>query len=96
MPDSECSQTVPLSAACPCRQWVELLEGKWSLLVLLALRQEPRRFSELRRALKGISEKVLTATLRELERKGLLLRNDFQEVPPRVEYFLTPLGAAPK
>ncbi len=68
---------------------------KWSLLVIAMLEQAPTqraRFSELKRAVPGISQRMLTATLRSLERDGLLTRDVFAEVPPRVEYQLTPLG----
>lgn len=68
---------------------------KWSLLVIAMLEQNPTqraRFSELKRAIPGISQRMLTATLRSLERDGLLIREVFPEVPPRVEYELTALG----
>jgi DNA-binding HxlR family transcriptional regulator len=68
---------------------------KWSLLVIAMLEQSPAqraRFSELKRAVPGISQRMLTATLRSLERDGLLTRDVYAEVPPRVEYELTPLG----
>ena len=68
---------------------------KWSLLVIAMLEQRPTaraRFSELKRSIPGISQRMLTATLRSLERDGLLTRHVYAEVPPRVEYALTPLG----
>jgi DNA-binding HxlR family transcriptional regulator len=68
---------------------------KWSLLVIAMLEQRPTqraRFSELKRSIPGISQRMLTATLRSLERDGLLTRDVFAEAPPRVEYELTPLG----
>jgi DNA-binding HxlR family transcriptional regulator len=68
---------------------------KWSLLVIAMLEQRPTqraRFSELKRSIPGISQRMLTATLRSLERDGLLTRDVYAEVPPRVEYELTPLG----
>ncbi|MFR9723086.1 winged helix-turn-helix transcriptional regulator [Streptomyces sp. MS19] len=79
---------------CPSRTVVELLANKWVLFVLGALRRHdrPLRFSELRRLLDGITQKVLTQTLRALERDGLVKRTVYPTVPPRVEYGLTALG----
>jgi DNA-binding HxlR family transcriptional regulator len=65
---------------------------KWSVLVVTLLGQGPRRFNELRRAIGGISQRMLTLTLRGLERDGLVTRTVFATVPPRVDYDLTPLG----
>jgi len=65
---------------------------KWSVLVVGTLQGRPRRFAELRRAIEGISQRMLTLTLRGLERDGLVTRTVFASVPPRVEYDLTPLG----
>jgi len=79
---------------CPSQNILALIGGKWSMLILCQLRANPRRTHELKRRLQGVSSKVLTQTLRELERHGLVLRRDFSEVPPRVEYSLTPLGAS--
>lgn len=79
---------------CPSRTVVEVLASKWSLYVLGALRhyERPLRFSELRRVLDGASQKMLTQTLRALERDGLVARTVYPTVPPRVEYALTELG----
>jgi DNA-binding HxlR family transcriptional regulator len=79
---------------CPSRTVVEVLANKWSLYVLGALRryERPMRFSELRRVLDGVSQKMLTQTLRALERDGLVRRTVYPTVPPRVEYALTELG----
>ncbi|MEU3016184.1 helix-turn-helix domain-containing protein [Nocardiopsis sp. NPDC007018] len=71
---------------------MDVVSGKWKVLVLWALDQRPYRFGELRRALPGVTEKVLAAQLRELEDDGIVRREDFAEVPPRVEYSLTELG----
>jgi DNA-binding HxlR family transcriptional regulator len=71
---------------------VSLVEGKWKPLVLWELHTGVRRFSELRDALPGVSEKVLAQQLRQLERDGLVRREVFAEVPPRVEYSLTAFG----
>ena len=79
---------------CPSRTVVEVLASKWALYVLAALRRHdrPMRFNELRRVLDGITQKMLTQTLRTLERDGLVRRTVYPTVPPRVEYQLTPLG----
>jgi DNA-binding HxlR family transcriptional regulator len=80
------------SAACPCREMLDLLANKWSALALGALEEGPRRFGALRTRLQGVSPKVLTQTLRRLEHHGLIDRQVFPDVPLRVEYSLTPLG----
>jgi len=77
---------------CPSRGVLELIGGKWSLLILCSLRDGPVRTGALKRHISGISQKMLTQTLRELERHGLLERIDHGEVPPRVDYRLTRLG----
>jgi DNA-binding HxlR family transcriptional regulator len=71
---------------------VDIVGGKWKPLVLWALSEQPRRFGALRRELPGISEKVLTQQLRELERDGIVHREVHDQVPPKVVYSLTPLG----
>ena len=78
--------------ACPSRTVLELLSDKWTLLVICALIDGPLRFGELRRKLDGVTQKMLTQTLRSLERDGLLLRTVFATAPPTVEYELTELG----
>ncbi len=83
-----------MAAACPTRQVVNRIGDRWSLLVLYALEQETLRFQQLRRTVDGISQKMLTQTLRTLERDGLVHREVWASVPPRVEYSLTPLGAS--
>jgi len=83
-----------LTAACPTRQVVNRIGDRWSLLVLYSLEDQTRRFQELRRAVDGISQKMLTQTLRTLERDGLVQRTVYASVPPKVEYKLTPLGAS--
>lgn len=79
---------------CPSRTVVEVLATKWALYVLGALRRydRPLRFNELRRLLDGVTQKMLTQTLRALERDGLVNRAVYPTVPPRVEYGLTELG----
>jgi DNA-binding HxlR family transcriptional regulator len=81
-----------MAAACPTRQVVSRIGDRWSLLVLYALGGGTRRFSELRRDLEGISQKMLTQTLRALERDGMVERRIYPVVPPKVEYRLTELG----
>jgi DNA-binding HxlR family transcriptional regulator len=83
----------PYSRDCPSRQVLDRIGDKWTVLVLGELGQAgPRRFTMLRRRLTGVSEKMLTQTLRSLERDGLVLRTVYPAVPPHVEYELTPLG----
>ena len=78
--------------ACPVATAVALIGGKWKLLILRNLRTRPWRFNELQRDLDGISQKVLTDSLRQMIDDGLVYRHDDQELPPRVEYRLTDLG----
>ncbi|WP_127506197.1 winged helix-turn-helix transcriptional regulator [Actinoplanes solisilvae] len=71
-----------------------LIEDKWSLLVISMLGAGPRRFSELKRGLDGVSQRMLTVTLRNLERDGMLVRTVLEVMPPHVEYRLTEMGAS--
>ena len=71
---------------------LDVMGGKWKGLILWALRSQARRFGELRREVQGISEKMLIQHLKEMEADGIVTRRDFREVPPRVEYALTPFG----
>lgn len=78
---------------CPVRHILSRITGKWSVLILCILAEnEITRFSEIGRALPDISPKVLSSTLKNLEADGLIYRNLYAEIPPRVEYSLTPLG----
>jgi len=77
---------------CPTRQVLDRIGDKWTALIMGLLEDRPQRFSELQRNIVGISHKMLTQTLRNLERDGLVYRTLYPEVPPRVEYTLTPLG----
>ena len=77
---------------CPTRLVLDRLADKWALLVLDRLRGEPVRFNGLRRDIKGVSQKVLSQTLKALERDGLVTRSVFATVPVTVEYAMTPLG----
>jgi DNA-binding HxlR family transcriptional regulator len=71
---------------------LDVIGGKWKVLILWALREEAQRFGELRRLVEGISEKMLIQHLKEMQADGIVTRKDFKEVPPRVEYALTPYG----
>ncbi len=77
---------------CPVAVTVALIGSKWKLLIIRNLRQRPWRFNELRRDLAGVSQKVLTDSLRSLEEDGLVTRTVYPDVPPRVEYALSELG----
>ena len=79
-------------AGCPLRDILDRIGGKWSVLVVILLKDDRRRFSDLRRMIDGISQRMLTQTLRHLERDGLVDRTVYPSVPMRVEYELTPLG----
>ncbi len=81
-----------LDADCPSRQVLDRLADKWTTLVIRVLDGGTLRYGELQRRIGGVSQKMLTQTLRSLERDGLLERRVFPVVPPRVEYSLTPLG----
>lgn len=82
------------SSACHSRGAFEVLTGKWSSLVVLALAEGPHRFGELRRHVDGVSEKMLSQALTQLESQGMVIRTDYHEVPPRVDYALTSDGEA--
>ncbi|HEY2594841.1 MAG TPA: helix-turn-helix domain-containing protein [Chloroflexota bacterium] len=84
---------VEQTQACELRDLLDRLADKWSLLVVELLGGSTRRFSDLRREIDGISQRMLTLTLRQLERDGLVCRTVYPVVPPRVEYALTPMGA---
>lgn len=77
---------------CPVATTVALIGSKWKLLIIRNLLQRPWRFNELRKDLEGISQKVLTDSLRAMEDDGLITRTVYPEVPPRVEYALSDLG----
>jgi len=79
---------------CPVRRVLDKIGDKWSMLVVLTLSGGPLRFSEVRRRIPDISQKMLTQTLRELQRDGMVDRHVFPTVPPAVEYRLTELGAS--
>jgi DNA-binding HxlR family transcriptional regulator len=77
---------------CPVRNVLDRIGDKWTSLLLVALAAKPRRFSELHRAVPDISKRMLTQTLRDLQRDGLITRHVFPTKPPSVEYRLSPLG----
>lgn len=77
---------------CPVATTVSLIGSKWKLLILRNLSQRPWRFNELQKSLEGISQKVLTSSLRELEADGIVFRKDHHTNPPKVEYGLTGMG----
>lgn len=77
---------------CPVATTVALIGSKWKLLIIRNLLSRPWRFNELKKNLEGISQKVLTDSLRSMESDGLVIRKVYAEVPPRVEYSLSPLG----
>ena len=81
---------------CPVATTVQLIGSKWKLLIIRNLLIRPWRFNELRKDLEGISQKVLTDSLRALEEDGIVTRTVYPEVPPRVEYALSPLGESMK
>lgn len=81
-----------LDPACPSREVMKHVTSRWGVLTLMVLRDGTLRFSELRRRVGGVSERMLAQTLRWLEDDGLVARRSYPVVPPRVEYSLTPLG----
>jgi DNA-binding HxlR family transcriptional regulator len=84
----------PYTGTCPARALLDRIANKWTALIIGILGEAdgPVRFGEIKRAVNGISQKMLTQTLRDLERDGLVIREVFPVIPPRVEYALTPLG----
>ena len=78
--------------ACPLTEVLDRVAGKWSIGILVAAAHGPVRFTELERAIAGISRRMLTLNLRKLERDGLLIRTVYPTVPPKVEYSLTPMA----
>ena len=91
--DTEClmikKEELPI---CPVATTVQLIGSKWKLLIMRNLLDRPWRFNELQKSLEGISQKVLTDSLRSMESDGIVIRTVFAEVPPRVEYSLSKLG----
>jgi DNA-binding HxlR family transcriptional regulator len=88
------AESVPdvYDATCSARHALELIASKWAMLILPALAARPMRNAELLRKIGGVSQKMLTQTLKELERNGLVIRTDMKTMPSHVEYSLSPLG----
>ncbi|MGW1206052.1 winged helix-turn-helix transcriptional regulator [Streptomyces cyaneofuscatus] len=84
----------PGAYVCGIDAAMDVIGGKWKVLILWALDEKPCRFGELRRAVPGVTEKVLSSHLKELEDDGIVHREEYAEVPPRVEYSLTPRGVS--
>ena len=84
--------TPPPAFSCGLDVTLRLIAGKWKPLIIYFLRERPCRYGELKRAVQGVSDKVLIQQLKELEADGVVRRTDYQEVPPRVDYALTSLG----
>lgn len=82
--------------ACPAESTAKLIGGRWKIVILWYLFQGIKRFSELQRALTGVSQKVLTQQLRDMERDGIVTRTVYAQVPPKVEYSVTLLGLSLK
>nr|WP_063571429.1 helix-turn-helix domain-containing protein [Luteibacter rhizovicinus] len=79
-------------SGCGLNATLRILSGKWKPLALFFLRDGPKRYGELKRLIQGVSDKVLIQQLKDLEADQVLVRTDYKEVPPRVDYALTPLG----
>ena len=77
---------------CTTQQVLDIIGNKWSVIIIYCLAYQTRRYKQLERKIEGISQKVLTQTLRKLEKNGLVVRKVYPVVPPQVEYSLTPLG----
>lgn len=79
-------------AFCPVEITLSVIAGRWKIIIIYYLMNGPKRFNELQRLLGRITHRTLTQQLRELEQSGLVLRKDYKEIPPRVEYSVSPLG----
>jgi DNA-binding HxlR family transcriptional regulator len=77
---------------CPVEVTLEAISGRWKVMVIHQLLEGPKRFNQLQRELKGVTHRTLSKQLREMEERGLVIRKDYGEIPPRVEYSLSPLG----
>ncbi|WP_344562333.1 helix-turn-helix domain-containing protein [Streptomyces axinellae] len=92
-PESAQAQDAQPQDACRTREVLDIVGDKWSLLVVRTLKDGPLRFTQLKRSIDGISQRMLTVTLRGLERDGILSRTVHNVMPPHVSYELTPMGA---
>lgn len=77
---------------CPTQQFLDIIGNKWTVIVIYCLAYSPKRYRQIERKIEGISQKMLTQTLKNLERHGLVERTVYPEIPPKVEYALTSLG----
>ncbi len=84
--------SLPHSASCPAELTLDFLSAKWRPMIIFWLLQGPMRFNALQRQLGGVTHRTLSKTLKEMEADGLVSRHDHQEIPPRVDYALTPRG----
>ena len=82
----------PPERSCPVEEAIKVFAGKWKASILHYLADEPCRFNELRRRIPAITQRMLTQQLRELEKDGIVIRKHYPEIPPRVEYSVSPLG----
>lgn len=80
------------SVSCPVETTLGILSGRWTVMIIHQLLEGTKRFNQLQRELSGITHRTLSKQLREMEAQGLVERRDYREIPPRVEYSLTPLG----
>lgn len=81
---------------CPVEVTLEAIAGRWKVMAIHQLLEGPKRFNQLQRELKGVTHRTLTTQLREMEKRGLVIRKDYAEIPPRVEYSLSKLGKSLK
>lgn len=80
------------SVSCPVETTLGILSGRWKVMIIHQLLEGTKRFNQLQRELTGITHRTLAKQLREMEQQGLIARHDYREIPPRVDYTLTPLG----
>ena len=80
------------SVSCPVETTLGILSGRWKVMIIHQLLEGTKRFNQLQRELAGITHRTLAKQLREMEQQGLIARHDYREIPPRVDYSLTPLG----
>jgi len=86
------SSNIPPERSCPLEETIKIFAAKWKPSIIHYLADEPCRFNELRRRMPAISQRMLTLQLRELEKDGLVIRKYYPEIPPKVEYSVSPLG----